>query len=287
MIECNVCKILKDEYEFYIRKETGRIRKNCKRCIIEGKRKEVIIKDTKICKHCGEDKPFSEFQKAGGGNWLQPYCKPCDSERKRKWESENKSILKVKRNAYYEQTVKPKYIPHPRTPKTKEQIRERQKLYSNQPHVKIKKSLQDKKYKQKYPEKIKANREKNKEKALQHKKEWQRVMMNNLEFRIKKNLRSRIHVALKRGIKSLHTMELLGCSIDEFKNYFCALFTEEMNWEKYLNGEIVIDHIIPCVRFDLTKIEEQKKCFHYTNLQPLWKLDNLIKGTRIEYKIAV
>jgi ribosomal protein L40E len=36
-----------------------------------------------------------------------------------------------------------------------------------------------------------------------------------------------------------------------------------------------MDHIIPCISFDLTKEEEQRKCFHYTNLRPLWAVDNL------------
>ena len=35
------------------------------------------------------------------------------------------------------------------------------------------------------------------------------------------------------------------------------------------------------VVFDLTKEEEQRKCFHYTNLQPLWQTDNFHKGSKI------
>lgn len=49
-----------------------------------------------------------------------------------------------------------------------------------------------------------------------------------------------------------------------------------MSWDNF--GEWYIDHIKPCCSFDLTDIEQQKKCFHYTNLQPLWAIDNLKKS---------
>lgn len=35
-----------------------------------------------------------------------------------------------------------------------------------------------------------------------------------------------------------------------------------------------VDHIRPCASFDLTDTGQQKECFHWTNLQPLWELDN-------------
>jgi hypothetical protein len=52
-----------------------------------------------------------------------------------------------------------------------------------------------------------------------------------------------------------------------------------MNWS---NHGIIweIDHIKPCASFDLTKLEEQKKCFHHTNLQPLFKIDNRKKSNK-------
>lgn len=73
--------------------------------------------------------------------------------------------------------------------------------------------------------------------------------------------------------------DLLGCTKNEFIIYFEKLFTEGMSWE--LMGKYIhVDHIRPCCAFDLTDEDELKKCFHYTNLQPLWAKDNLSKGGR-------
>ena len=52
-----------------------------------------------------------------------------------------------------------------------------------------------------------------------------------------------------------------------------------MTWDNH--GLWEIDHKIPCDAFDLTNPEEQKKCFHYTNLQPLIKQENRTKSNRI------
>jgi hypothetical protein len=51
-----------------------------------------------------------------------------------------------------------------------------------------------------------------------------------------------------------------------------------MNWNNYGVKGRHIDHIKPVSKFDLTKEEEIKKCFHYTNLQPLWWDENLKKS---------
>ena len=75
-------------------------------------------------------------------------------------------------------------------------------------------------------------------------------------------------------------LELLGCSGEELKEWIENQFTEGMSWEKLGINGIHIDHIRPCASFDLTKEEDVKKCFHFSNLQPLWAKDNLIKGAK-------
>jgi hypothetical protein len=71
---------------------------------------------------------------------------------------------------------------------------------------------------------------------------------------------------------------LLGCSVSFLKGFLEAKFTEGMTWQNH--GEWHIDHIKPCASFNLLDEEEQKKCFHYTNLQPLWAAENLSKGCK-------
>ena len=79
--------------------------------------------------------------------------------------------------------------------------------------------------------------------------------------------------------KSSQTLTLLGCDMPFFMRYLECKFTDGMSFSNY--GEWHIDHIIPCDNFDFTKPEDQAKCFHYTNLQPLWGLDNRIKSNKI------
>ena len=103
---------------------------------------------------------------------------------------------------------------------------------------------------------------------------------NNKEFKILTNLRRRVNLALVGKSKANSTKQMLGCSVDFFKKYIESKFQPGMSWENYGLHGWHIDHIIPCVNFDLSKKSEQLKCFHYTNLQPLWALDNLKKGSK-------
>ena len=77
--------------------------------------------------------------------------------------------------------------------------------------------------------------------------------------------------------KNSKSLELLGCTIGEFKQHLEKQFKPEMTWDNH--GEIwEIDHIKACANFDLSSLEEQQKCFHYSNLQPLFKTTEIAKS---------
>jgi hypothetical protein len=105
----------------------------------------------------------------------------------------------------------------------------------------------------------------------------------DLSFRLKKTLRGRLWAALSRHSgteKCAKSMELLGCTVTEWKTFIESKFRRGMTWENY-GTEWHIDHVLPIAKFDLTNPIQQKLAFHYSNTQPLWKTENLSKGDRI------
>lgn len=131
------------------------------------------------------------------------------------------------------------------------------------------------KYRDKNLKKAKEYRKKNKEKIDKADNKPQR--------KIGRRLRSRIINALVRqdAPKSKRIRELIGTTLPELKKYLEKKFKPGMSWENYGFYGWHIDHQTPLISFDLTKPEEQKKAFHYTNLQPLWAKENLSKKDKI------
>lgn len=99
------------------------------------------------------------------------------------------------------------------------------------------------------------------------------------DVRIRQGLRHRIYMALRGNAKSARTMELIGMDLKEFKIYIQGQFRPGMAWENY--GPVWhIDHVRPCASFDLTDPVQQRECFHWENLQPLFAEENLRKGAK-------
>jgi hypothetical protein len=107
---------------------------------------------------------------------------------------------------------------------------------------------------------------------------WAKQAVLKTNQYLAKNLRTRMYLALKRCKRAFKYSELLGCNVHDLKAHIEAQFKPGMAWENY--GSWHIDHCRPCARFDLSEPEEQKACFHFTNLQPLWAKDNIIKGAK-------
>jgi hypothetical protein len=220
---------------------------------------------TKLCSKCGKEKPLNQFNKGNDKNGLSYWCKKCINKHNKKHYQKNKE-------------------------KILEQVKEYQQIHKEE----IKKYQQTHKEKRKKQHKIWCDKNKKEIKKYRksHKKEINQWTVNkrktDINFKLAGNLRSRMGIVLKKDIKSASTMKLLGCNIEFLKEHLKKQFKSDMSWDSWGGGyngkgmqEWHIDHIKPLASFDLSKPSEQKKAFHYTNLQPLWAVENLKKRDKI------
>jgi hypothetical protein len=96
------------------------------------------------------------------------------------------------------------------------------------------------------------------------------------------NIRNLIYISIKKQgySKKSKTFETLGCSYEDFKQHLERQFTKGMTWDNH--GQWHIDHVVPLSKFDLTDRSQFLKACHYTNLQPLWAIDNIRKSNKIQ-----
>lgn len=129
---------------------------------------------------------------------------------------------------------------------------------------------------------IKSWRATNKEKTRLYRIKANELNRTDPYRRLVRRLRSRIRSAFfwskTREFKSGSTMELVGASKQELLEHIESQFKPGMSWENM--GLWHVDHKKPCALFDLSDPIQQKECFHFTNLQPLWAADNLAKATK-------
>ena len=157
--------------------------------------------------------------------------------------------------------------------KNREKIKNEQKLYYESNKKKIQEYKKNWAKKNYNPEKRKQQFLKTKEKIyLRNKTRYD----TDILYRLKKCISRRLYMALKKS-KSKKTLEYLGCSISDLKIHIENKFTDNITWENY--GKWHIDHIIP---LSSAKCENDiYRLSHYTNLQPLWAIDNIKKSNRV------
>lgn len=238
---------------------------------------------TKICSLCKIEKVIAEFY-----NPNNSHCKECRKKATKEYYKSNSKARKEYAKNY--------------NIKNKEKVILRQKLYANKNRDKIlkynKNSYYDiinnedtrlvyqKKQHERYlkriqnPEYVILKNQKNKEYKLKNKeiiKKKRNIYQKNKYdtdpiYRTMVLLKTRFYKAIKRNNskKIAPVLKLVGCTQEYLKSYLENQFRPEMNWENH--GKIwEIDHILPITSFDLSNKDEQERCFHYSNLQPLFK----------------
>jgi hypothetical protein len=140
----------------------------------------------------------------------------------------------------------------------------------------------------------------NHERALREVREWKNKNKNHINeyskkyyhnrkehdilFIFNKRVRGVIISSFRRAcdgryIKGNKTEEILGCNFFEFMSYIENQFKEGMSFDNH--GEWELDHKIPVS--SANSEDEIIKLNHYTNFQPLWKLENRLKSDKIIY----
>ena len=208
--------------------------------------------DYKTCTKCKEKKLTTEFskdkQKKSG---ISSHCRLCCKLKINEWIKTNKLKISNHHKIYYIKN-KDKIANYTKT--NADEISKRMKIW----------------------------RKKNKDKILIYKNRYEASRkLHDINYRLLCNMRNRLRIALINMPKHSTTTKLIGCSIEYLKIYLESKFQHGMGWDNYGKYGWHVDHIIPCCNFDFSIPENQYKCFHYSNLQPLWAIDNIRKGSKL------
>lgn len=234
----------------------------------------------KTCIECNENKyldGFTRYSRSKDGRTA--LCKQCRAVRRkiqrlndingalkkeREYRCNNKEIVKRAKDKWLR---KNKNYHSEYVEKNLERVRNKQKEWRKDNEKRLRK-------------KASQYRENNRERISKKSLDKYHKNKHKVQFRLATNLRARLRSAIKNNSKVGSAVKDLGCSIEELKVYLESKFQSGMSWKNY--GKWHIDHIIPLASFDLSDREQFLEACHYTNLQPLWAKDNLVKGDRIK-----
>lgn len=211
----------------------------------------------KICNKCGIKKDVSHFYKRNGrGDGLAGYlckCKDCQKTHNYNYKSNNSEKYKEYMKEY------------------REKNREKLKDYITNWRVENVDKIQSgkKDYYQNNKELIK----------IKNYKYCKDRKLKDTFYKLRLGIRSLILISFKNQFttKSKKTIEILGCSFEEFKIHLESRFDNKMNWENQ-GTYWHMDHIIPISSAETE--EDVYRLNHYTNFQPLYWLDNLKKSNK-------
>lgn len=202
----------------------------------------------KICNCCKIEKDINDFhnhKRFIDGKHVT--CKECVKIQSKKYYDKNKTLIGIR-------------------------VKEIRKTEN----FKLKRDIYLKENKEKINKIKKDYKLRNRDKILLEKRDYYQRKKNDPIFALTKRLRQGIYRSI-RGIKLRSSLDILGCTEEEFKIHIENQFTEGMSWDRL--GEIHIDHIIPISSAET--IDDVYRLNYYTNLQPLWARDNIQKYNKI------
>jgi hypothetical protein len=218
----------------------------------------------KTCVSCKLEKLFIEFpNNSKSPDGKHSYCKPCSNQKNKEWRLKNQEKRRESLKRWKKENVdKIKEYKKNRKPTENEKRGKQLWLMANAEKIK------------QYRKEYKKNNQKKLSQADKLRKQ------QDPTYRAICSIRSRVS-GLCRDIcngKKRSSTKAIGLARDEFRLYIESLFKEGMTWDNY--GSWHIDHIKP---LSLAKTEDEvMKLNHYTNLQPLWAIDNLKKSNKYE-----
>ena len=111
---------------------------------------------------------------------------------------------------------------------------------------------------------------------------------SNINFKISITIRNSVKRILKIHTKTGNTKDFVDYTPEQLKNHLESLWQVGMSWENYGLYGWHIDHMRPLASYNFIREDgtlnelEIKKATDLQNLQPLWAIDNLIKGAKYE-----
>jgi hypothetical protein len=240
----------------------------------------IANKEEQTCSVCEVSKTWDHF-------WVgKLQCRECQLEKRKKQKEERVSDQTTMKLCVCCNIEKPIIEFEVRRKQCKSCVKENKQEYlkSTRAH----RTEVTRLYRQNHPEYVKKDLENTKAYNKAHRaeisaKEKERKA-NDPTFKFKKDMRDKIrHIVkgqYKKGKVYEETLTIVGCDIDFLKNWLSHQFDENMSWDN-LGTYWHIDHINPTTSFDLSIEDDIKKCFHWSNTQPLEKTKNMNKSTKI------
>ena len=273
---CTRCKIKKLKNEFH-KSKTGRygIRSYCKECssIIKQEEKKfkciicgIPISKGKYCeKEYQKNYKIKKYFKLSKDGVELKRCSACKKFKPMDTDNfyPNRSIkLLTGLSSHCIECARKKAKAYNKTNRAK-LLRNKRRAQPDSADKRYKKSA---KYKQK----------RNKEYNLRRK--------TDISFNLTCRMKSLMHSSLRSTKNGSKWQDLAGYSVDKLKRHLEKQFIAGMTWERFLNGEIHIDHKTPVSVFNFSSPDDTdfKRCYALKNLQPMWAIENLKKGNNLE-----